>query len=57
MTGPQKISLKLKILKEFEGLRFTLVEMYEIIDELKSEISRIAIDKELQRLKFKGDKL
>jgi len=54
MTYSQKISLKLKIIKEFKSLRFTLVEMYSIFDELKNEISNIAVEQELRKLKIKN---
>ena len=53
MTSQQKLDFKLKIIKEFKGLSFTLVEAYEILDELKSEFSKIAIENELKKLKFK----
>lgn len=53
MTSAQKISLKLKIIKELKGLHFTLVEVFEILDDLKSEISSLAVEQELHRLKFK----
>lgn len=55
MTDPEKIELKLAIIKKFEGLHFTLVEMYSIFDELKSDLSKIAVERELKRLKIKGD--
>ena len=55
MRSDQKIKLKLKIVQEFKGLRFTLVEMYDIFDELKSEIIKIAIEQELKKLKFRKE--
>ena len=53
MTSQQKLNFKLKIIKEFKGYHFTLVEMFELLDELKVEFSNIAIEKELKKLKFK----
>ncbi len=53
MTSSQKINIKLKILKEFKGLQFTLVEMYDIFDELKREISNSVVENELKKLKIK----
>lgn len=55
MTDSQKIELKLEIIKKFEGLHFTLVEMYNIFDELKSDLSKIAVERELKRLKFRKE--
>lgn len=53
MKSEQKFKLKLKIIQEFKGIHFTLVEMYDIFDELKSELSKIAIEQELKKLKFR----
>lgn len=53
MTFEQKLEIKLKILKHFEGFHFSLVEAFEIFDELKGEISNKIIEKELKKLKFK----
>lgn len=53
MTSKQKFDLKLKIVQAFKGLHFTLVEMFEILDELKNEASEIVIKRELEKLKFK----
>ena len=53
MKESQKIQLKLKIIQHFKGLHFTLVEMYEIFDELKSDLSKIAVEQELERLKIR----
>ncbi len=55
MTDSQKIELKLEIIKKFEGLHFTLVEMYNIFDELKSDLSKIAVERELKKLKIRGE--
>ena len=56
MTSQQKLDFKLKIIQEFKGLSFTLVEIFEILDDLKSEFSRFAVENELKKLKFKGVK-
>ncbi len=53
MRSDQKLKIKLKIIQEFKGLHFTLSEMYEIFDELKSELSNIAIEQELKKLKIR----
>lgn len=53
MTNQQKINLKLKIINEFKGLHFTLVEMFNIFDELKNDLSNLVVEKELKKLKFK----
>lgn len=53
MTYDQKTALKLKIIKEFKGLHFTLAEMFNIFDELKGEISNLAIEQELKKLKIR----
>ena len=53
MTSEQKLTIKLKIIQEFKGYHFTLVEAFNILDDLKSDLSRIAIEKELKHLKFK----
>lgn len=55
MTDSQKIELKLEIIKKFEGLHFSLVEMYSIFDELKSDLSKIAVEQELKKLKFRKE--
>lgn len=56
MTIEQKITLKLKIIKEFNGLHFTVVEVLNIFDELKGEISNLVVEQELKKLKFKNTK-
>ncbi len=56
MTSQQKLNFKLKIIQEFKGVSFTLVEVFEILDDLKNEFSRIAVENELKKLKFKGVK-
>ena len=53
MTSQQKLSLKLKIIQEFKGLHFTLVEVFKIFDELKDDLSNIAIEEELKKMKFR----
>lgn len=53
MTSQQKLDFKLRIIKELKGLSFTVVEVFEILDELKAEFSNIAVEKELKKLKFK----
>ena len=53
MTSHQKLKLKLNIIQEFKGLHFTLVEMFQIFDELKNDLSNIAIEQELKKLKFR----
>jgi len=53
MTTQQKLELKLKIIKEFRHLHYTLIEVYEIFDDLKRDISNLAIEKELKKMKFK----
>lgn len=53
MTDAQKVALKLKVIKEFKGLHFTLVEMYSIFDELKNDICNLAIEQELKKLKIR----
>lgn len=53
MTSQQKLDIKFKIIQEFKGLHFTLIEMYSIFDELKSDLSRIAIEQELKKLKIR----
>lgn len=53
MTSEQKLKLKLNIIQEFKGLHFTLVEMFQIFDELKNDLSNIAIEEELKKLKFR----
>ncbi len=56
MTSQQKLNFKLRIIQEFKGVSFTLVEVFEILDDLKNEFSRIAVENELKKLKFKGVK-
>ena len=53
MTSQQKLNLKLKILHELKGLNLTLVDVFDLFDDLKSEFSNIVIEKELKKLKFK----
>lgn len=53
MRSSEKIALKLKIVNEFKGKQITLVEAFQIFDELKSAISELAVQQELQKLKFK----
>lgn len=53
MTEKQKIDLKLKIISEFKGLKYTLVEMYSIFDDLKTQISNLVIEQELKKMKFR----
>jgi len=53
MTDSQRHNLKLKIIQEFKGLHYTLVEMFEILDDLKNEFSHLAIEQELRRLKIR----
>ena len=50
MTSQQKLDFKLKIIQEFKGLSFTLVEIFEILDDLKAEFSRFAVENELKNL-------
>lgn len=54
MTSDEKLNLKLKIIQEFKGLHFTLVESFQIFDELKNELSNIVIDRELKKLKVRS---
>lgn len=56
MTSKQKLDFKLKIIQSFKGLSFTLVEVFEILDSLKDEFSKIAIENELKKLKIKEQK-
>ena len=53
MRSDQKLKLKLRIIQEFKGLHFTLVEMYQIFDELKDDLSNLAVEEELKRLKIR----
>lgn len=53
MTDSQKHNLKLKIIQEFQGLHFTLVEAFSILDDLKNQLSNLAIEQELKRLKIR----
>jgi len=53
MTDQQKLKLKLNIIQSFKGLHYTLVEAFQILDDLKSDISSIAVEQELKRLKFR----
>lgn len=53
MKSHERTLLKLKILKEFKGKHFTLVEAFQIFDELKDAVSELAVQQELQKLKFK----
>ena len=53
MTDQQKLNVKLNIIQQFKGLHYTLVEVFQILDDLKSEMSKIAIEQELKRLKFR----
>ena len=55
MKSWERTQLKLKIIKEFKGKQITLVEAFQIFDELKSAISEIAVEQELQKLKFKKE--
>lgn len=54
MTDSQKHNLKLRIIQEFRGLHFTVVEVFSILDDLKNEFSNIAIEQELKRLKIRS---
>lgn len=56
MTDQQKLNIKLKIIQEFKKLHFTCIEVYDIFDDLKREISNLAIEQELKKLKFKKEK-
>lgn len=53
MTDQQKLNIKLNIIKEFKKLHYTLIEVYEIFDDLKREISNLAIEQELKKMKFR----
>lgn len=57
MKSQERTLLKLKIINEFKGKHFTLIEVFEIFDDLKNAISELAVQQELQRLKFKKEKL
>ena len=57
MTDQQKLDLKLKIIQSFKGLHYTLVEVYQIFDDLKSQMSDLAIKQELEKMKFKKEKV
>lgn len=53
MTSQEKISLKLKIIQAFKGLKYTLIDVYEILDDLKRDIGNLAIDQELKKMKLR----
>lgn len=53
MTDQQKLKIKLNIIKEFKKMHYSLVEVFEIFDELKREISNLAVEQEIKRMKFK----
>ena len=53
MTDQEKLKLKLNIIQEFKKLHFTCIEVYEIFDDLKREVSNLAIEQELKKLKFR----
>lgn len=55
MKDHERTQLKLKIIQEFKGKHFTLVEVFKIFDDLKNAISEIAVQQELQKLKFKKE--
>ena len=57
MKTQERTLLKLKIINEFKGKHFTLVEVFEIFDDLKNAVSELAVQQELQRLKFKKEKI
>lgn len=57
MKSQERTLLKLKIINEFKGKHFTLIEVFEIFDDLKNAISELAVQQELQRLKFKKEKI
>lgn len=53
MTTQQKLKLKLNIIQEFKGLHYTLVEVFQIFDDLKNDLSNLAIEQELKKMKFR----
>lgn len=53
MTDQQKFKLKLNIIQQFKGLHYTLVEVYSIFDDLKAQMSELAIKQELEKMKFR----
>ena len=53
MTEKEKLDIKLKIIKEFKKLHYSVIEVYEIFDDLKRSISNLAIEQELKKMKFK----
>lgn len=55
MKSWERTQLKLKIIKELKGKHFTLIEVFEIFDDLKNAVSELAVQQELQRLKFKKE--
>lgn len=57
MKSWERTQLKLKVIKEFKGKQFSLVEALQIFDELKSAVSELAVQQELEKLKFKKEKL
>ena len=56
MTDQQKLKLKLNIIQEFKGLHYTLVEVFQILDDLKRDLSGLAVEQELKKMKFKLEK-
>ena len=56
MTDQQKLDIKLKIIKEFKGYHYTLVEVFQILDDLKRDLSGLAVEQELKKMKFKLEK-
>lgn len=53
MTDQQKLNIKLKIIQEFKGLHYTLVEVFQILEDLKRDLSGLAVEQELKKMKFK----
>lgn len=53
MTDQQKLKLKLNIIQEFKKLKYSVIEVYEIFDDLKRDISNLAIEQELKKIKFR----
>ena len=46
-------SKKIKIIKEFKGYHYTLVEVFQILDDLKRDLSGLAVEQELKKMKFR----
>ena len=57
MTCKEKVKLKLNILKEFKHLHYSLVEVLDIFKELERDVSNLAVEQELKRMKFKREKI